>query len=261
MNVSVTVLACDRSEMTLKCLDHLLRNTFHPYTLIFVDNGSKQSHLDIVLNYISNHWKEALIIQNGENKFYAEGTNIGLRAAVDLPEKPDLVVALSNDVFVSVEWLKKMVQLMERNPKIGILSPLTDNISRTCVQADWVIRQWKILRHGEPLEAINILPSRILRCNVNIPIFCGKFRRKMLEDVGYLYEKFFILANDDDYNERVRRAGWVTAAALNCYGNHIHGATKKEIFPQPGRSEIKKRHRALLTERRAYREKTGDYRA
>ena len=108
---------------------------------------------------------------------------------------------------------------------------------------------------------INKLPAKILACNGNIPLFCGMFRREMLEDVGYLYEEFFILANDDDYNDRVRLAGWKTAAALNVFVNHIHGATKKEIFPQPERSEIKKRHRALLTERRAYRERTGDYRA
>ena len=261
MRVVVTVLACDRSEMTIKCLDHLRGNTFYPYTLIFVDNGSDWRHYKTVKKYIEDHWKEAVIIRNARNLFYAGGTNVGLRAAVDLPEKPDLVVALSNDVFVSSGWLKKMVDLMTRNPKIGVLSPLTDNISRTCANAEWVIKRWKILRNGESPHMINKLPARILSCNGNVPLFCGMIRREVLDDVGYLFEDFFILGNDDDYNDRVRTAGWRTAAALNVFVNHIHGATKHEIFPQPERSKIKERHRALLTERRAYRKRTGDYRA
>lgn len=259
MRVSVTVLACDRSEMTIKCLDHLRRNTFYPYTLIFIDNGSDWTHFKTVKNHISSRWKEAVIIRNPRNLFYAGGTNVGLRAAIELQEHHDLVVALSNDVFVSSGWLDKMVNLMARNPSIGVLSPLTDNISRTCVNAEWVVKRWKILRNGEPLETINKLPAKYLQCNGNVPLFCGMIRREVLEDVGYLHEEFFILGNDDDYNDRVRTAGWRTAAALNVFVNHVHGATKHEIFPD--RSEIRKRHRALLTERKAYRKRTGDYRA
>jgi len=259
MKIVVTVLACDRPEMTIKCLDHLRTNTHFPYTLIFVDNGSDRANYSAVANHIKVHWGEAIIIRNPANLFYAAGTNVALRAAFDLPVPHDLVVALSNDVFVSSGWLKKMVELMARNPKIGVLSPLTDNISRTCVNAEWVIKRWKILRNGEPMDAINNLPARILSCNGNVPLFCGMIRREVLEDVGFLHEEFFILGNDDDYNDRVRMAGWRTAAALNVFVNHIHGATKHEIFPD--RSEIRKNHRTLLTERKAYRKRTGDYRA
>jgi GT2 family glycosyltransferase len=227
--------------------------------LIFIDNGSERANYSAVANHIKVHWKEAVIIRNPRNLFYAGGTNVGLRAAVDLPTKPDLVVALSNDVFVSSGWLNKMVNLMARNTTIGVLSPLTDNISRTCVNAEWVIKRWKILRSPLDLNAINKLPAKYLQCNGNVPLFCGMIRREVLEDVGYLHEEFFILGNDDDYNDRVRMAGWITAAALNVFVNHIHGATKHEIFPD--RSEIRKRHRALLTERKAYRKRTGDYRA
>lgn len=261
MRTSVTVLAFDRPEMTIKCLDHLRRNTFYPYTLIFIDNGSERANYSAVANHIKVHWKEAVIIRNKQNLFYAAGTNVGLRAAVELPTKPDLVVALSNDVFVSSGWLKKMVELMARNPKIGVLSPLTDNISRTCVNAEWVVSRWKILRNGEPFEVINKLPAKILQCNGNVPLFCGMIRREVLEDVGYLHERFFILGNDDDYNDRVRMAGWITAAALNVFVNHIHGATKHEIFPKPARARIRQQHRKFLEQRKAYRKRTGDYRA
>jgi len=261
MRVNVTVLAFDHPEMTIKCLDHLRTNTYFPYVLTFIDNGSERANYSAVANHIKVHWKEAIIIRNSANLFYAAGTNVGLRAAMDLPLKPDLVVTLSNDVFVSSGWLKKMVESMARNPKIGVLSPLTDNISRTCVNAEWVIKRWKILRNGEPMDAINKLPARVLSCNGNVPLFCGMIRREVLEDVGFLHERFFILGNDDDYNDRVRTAGWRTAAALNVFVNHIHGATKHEVFPQPARSRIRQQHRKFLEQRKAYRKRTGDYRA
>jgi GT2 family glycosyltransferase len=255
--VDVTLLQHNHFELTVKCLDHLKEHTNHPYRLTFVDNASSPSDFKQVRRKILNEFPEdSKILRTSKNLFYAGGTNVGLRES-----GMKYVVALSNDVFVTENWLTKLVSIMDNNPKIGLLSPLTDNISRTCVNAQWVCEKWNILGSNRSFMKINSLKERFLDCQNNVPMFCAMIRQEVLQDVGYLHEEFFILGNDDDYNDRVRIAGWRTCSALNVFVEHIHGATKHELFPKPERSEIRKRHRALLTKRKAYRALTGDYKS
>lgn len=255
--VDVTLLQHNHFELTLKCLDHLKEFTNHPYRLIFVDNASSPSDFKQARRKIMNEFPEdSMILRNPTNLFYAGGTNVGLKHSF-----MNYAVTLSNDVFVTENWLTKLVSIMEKNPKIGLLSPLTDNISRTCTNAAWVMERWKILDGKNNFFRINYLPERFLECQGNVPMFCAMIRKEVLQDVGHLFEEFFILGNDDDYNDRVRTAGWKTCSALNVFVEHIHGATKHELFSKPERSKIRIRHKALLAKRKIYRQVTGDYKA
>ena len=82
-------------------------------------------------------------------------------------------------------------------------------------------------------------------------------RKKMVDQIGYLDEDFFILGNDDDYNDRIRLSGWKTGVALDCFVWHLHGATKNKIYPVGSvqRIALKEKHRGLLKEKMAERRK------
>jgi GT2 family glycosyltransferase len=83
-------------------------------------------------------------------------------------------------------------------------------------------------------------------------MFCAIIRREVIEKIGLLDERFFILGNDDDYCDRVRLSGSMTGVALNCFVYHRHGVTKNAIFSvsSPERAAIKRNHQALLREKR-----------
>jgi len=217
--------------------------------VIWIDNGS-DTETWVRIREKLDHYDDLVWVRNEANEFYAKGTNQGLRLS-----DTEYTVCLSNDVFLTEGWLGKMVHIMDQCRDIGILSPLTDNISGGANVKRYYRRH---LLPNQTFLSINGNVSRFKDVSGNVALFCGMIRRSVIEKVGYLDETFFICGNDDDYNDRVRLAGFRTGVALNVYVGHIHSVTKNEVFPD--RAEIKERHRTILKEKRQYRLRTGDYR-
>lgn len=250
MKATVCLLTYNHLEMSLKCIARLIEHTKFPHRVTWVDNGSDPEIAESILEALQGYYEDLIWIRNDENTFYAHGTNQGLKMS-----DTEYTVCLSNDVFLSPGWLGKMVAIMDQHPEIGILSPLTDNISGGAnVKRHY--RQHMLPR--KDFNSVNDLRSSFKIVAGNVALFCGMIRRNVLETVGYLDEQFFICGNDDDYNERVRFAGFKTAVALNVYVGHYHSATKDLVFPD--RSAIKARHRQILKQKRRARLRTGDFR-
>ena len=249
MRVAVCLLTCGQLRMSLKCIDRLIKNTDLPHRVIWIDNGSDVYTWEKIHDVLGGHYEDLIWIRNEENLFYAEGTNQGLKMSED-----EFTVCLSNDVFLTPGWLTKMVEIMDYNPNVGVLSPLTDNISGGAN-----IKRYyrKHLLPGKTFNAVNEMIPQFKFVTGNVALFCGMIRRSVLEKVGYLDETFFICGNDDDYSDRVKLAGFGTGVAMNVYVGHYHSVTKNELFPDRG--EIKSRHRQILKEKRAYRLRTGDF--
>jgi len=248
----IVFLTHNNSDMSLKCLDVLKRNTHHPFRLIWIDNGSELAHYDKVRQKVEefNH----IIHKFEDNRFYARAINQGI-----ILSNAKYIVTLSNDVLVSDGWLKKLLIIMEKDSEIGILSPLTNKIGSPICQADYAVRKWRLPVNGNYHKEINELPERFGNTRSSISMFCAAIRNEVMEKIGLLDERFFILGNDDDYCDRARLAGFKTGVCLNCFVLHEHGATKDAIFPieHPTRLAIKRNHQALLKEKRVLREKTG----
>lgn len=249
MRVTVCLLTCNQLRMSVKCADRLMKNTKFPHRVIWIDNGSDEKNWRILKEFLITYYEDLIWIRNKENLFYAAGTNQGLKMS-----DSEFTVCLSNDVFLTDGWLTKMVEIMDRDQGIGVLSPLTDNISGG---ANVKRYHRKHLLPTRTFAEINEMKSVFRPLTGNVALFCGMIRRSVIEKVGYLDETFFICGNDDDYNERVRLAGFKTGVAMNVYVGHYHSTTKNEIFPD--RAEIKSRHRQILKEKRKYRLRTGDY--
>jgi len=250
--VDIIFLTHNMSEMSLECLDALKENTHHPFRLIWIDNGSERFHYVGIREKVEefNHLAHRFEV----NRFYAKAINQGL-----VLSDARYIVALSNDVFVTSGWLKKLISVMENNPNVGLLSPLTDKIGLPVCRADYAADKWKLDIRGSFSTDINKLPERCVTTQDDISMFCSMIRKEVIEKIGLLDERFFILANDNDYCDRVRLAGFDTAVCLNCFVYHKHSVTKDSVFPPGsiGRMAIKRDHQALLAEKRLIREKTG----
>ena len=250
MRVTVCLLTHNQLRMSLKCVDRLVKNTDHPHQVIWIDNGSDPDTWEKIHGVLGDYYEDLICIRNKENRFYAEGTNQGLKRS-----QSEFTVCLSNDVYVSPGWLTKMVKIMDRYPDVGVLSPLTDRISGGANVKRYFREH---LLPGMSFDAINKMKSGYRDVPGNVALFCGMIRRSVIEKVGYLDETFFICGNDDDYNDRVRLAGFRTGVVLNVFVGHYHSTTKNMVFPD--RAEIKARHRTILKNKRQHRLRTGDYR-
>ncbi len=250
--VDIVFLTHNYSDMSLECLDALKKNTHHPFRLIWIDNGSEMAHYRKIrekveeFNYVGHRF--------GVNRFYAKAVNQGI-----IMSNARYLVALSNDVFVTDGWLRKLLTIMETDPKIGLLSPLTDKIGSPVCKADFAVQKWKLPVNGDYCTEINMLPERYGKTSSSVSMFCSVIRREIVERIGLLDERFFILGNDDDYCDRIRLAGFKTAVCLNCFVFHKHNVTKNSIFKSGSieRMAIKRDHQALLEEKRRERQMTG----
>jgi len=252
MKVDIVLLSWNFPDMTLKCLRTLKENTHVPYRLIWIDNGSEIENFGKIRKYVET-FENYTAFGFDNNRYYAESTNKGIKLS-----DSKYVVTLSNDVFVTSGWLGKLVKILDQQPEIGLISPMTDNIGSNDPRASRTVPAFNLLKEGEPYEKINELPSRFTYCEDNVSMFCAVLRRKMIDKVGLLDERFTCYGNDFDYNERLKLVGWKTAVALNCFVRHLHKATKSVVFSDlEERSRIRKAHRLILEEKRRERARQG----
>jgi len=247
MKTDIVVLSWNFPIMTIDCLKAVKEKTHSPYRIIWIDNGSKIENFEMVKEYIET-FEDYKIFRFEENQYYARGTNKGIELS-----DSKYVVTLSNDVFVAKSWLKKFILIVDNHPEIGLLSPLTDNIGSNAPRASFTVPMYNLLDPGEPYEKINKLPPKVAYSNMNVSMFCAILRREMIDKIGMLDERFTCYANDDDYNDRVRQAGYKTAVALNCFVYHVHNITKNQVFTPEEKKKIRQAHRVLLRKKKAER--------
>lgn len=85
--------------------------------IMLVDNCSTDNSFDEFLNLKSD---KIDAIKTGENKGYAYGNNYGIK---NLKEKYDYIIISNSDIKIEEKSIKKCIDIMEKDKKIGISAP------------------------------------------------------------------------------------------------------------------------------------------
>ena len=211
--VSLVILTFNQLEFTQKCVQSIQRHTPEKHELIFVDNGSTDGTKKWLRKQTKgNH--NYRFIENKTNLGFAKGCNQGIAAA-----RGEYLLLLNNDVVVTPNWLSGMRECLNRNPNIGIVGPMTNQISG--IQ--------KI--PGVPYPSINHLDE--FACSFHekyrhrqIPSrrivgFCMLFRKELVERIGLLDESFGTgNFEDDDFCLRAELEGFSNVIAGDVFIHH-----------------------------------------
>lgn len=101
-----------------RCFGSLRRSSIH-VTPVVIDNAS----LDGSVEYIREHFPEAVIFEEKENLGFARANNIGMRYALD--HGADYVLLLNQDAWlVQDNCIAHLIEISERHPEFSILSPM-----------------------------------------------------------------------------------------------------------------------------------------
>lgn len=216
--VSIIILNWNGLKDTIKCLESLKKITYSNYEVMVVDNGSKGNDADILEEKYKGYIQ---IIRNKENLGFAEGNNIGIQYALTNGSK--YIWVLNNDVLITDSGIiDKFLKIMEENPKIGVVGPLLFDLQKKSIQTEWgVLNFW-----GARFEPINkkgkeskIKDLKILKKNeflIGASLFVkSKVFEKILFPICY-----FLLAEETDWEERVRKKGWLLAYSSRI--SHFH---------------------------------------
>jgi len=238
----------NNADYTVRCFDSVFKNTEN-YKIIWVDNGSEKEDREKVKNFLEENKIPHIAIFNDENLGFVKGTNQGMNLAIK--DSADYAVLLNNDTEVYNDWLKNMIDVFDKNKKIGIVGPLAspshgwqdinnlrkkrpDEFSDLPDYNDNPEKYSEIIKNKYSGQSIEVYP--------NVAFFCTLIKKELLEEVGVLSEDFGLgFSDDDDYCSRSLNAGYKIYLAKDVFIFHNHRTTFKKHFTE---KEIKKMGKA-----------------
>ena len=215
---SIIVLTWNQLPCTQECLASIAAFTSEPYELIVVDNGSTDGTV-AWLQQQAHEDQRIRIITNDSNLGFAKGCNQGIEAA-----HGEYILLLNNDVVVTAEWLTGLLECYRRKSHVGIVGPMTNNISgiQRVAHADYddIAGMHDFAQSFRGLNRYRMIENR------RVVGFCMLFSKQLANEVGLLDETFGSgNFEDDDYCLRVELAGYRNFIAGDVFIHHYGSQT------------------------------------
>lgn len=205
--VYFVILNWNQAQMTIECLESLQKQSYPKITIIVVDNGS----VDGSPEKIRGHFPGVTVLENEKNEGYSKGNNIGIRYA--LMQGANYIFLLNNDTVVEPTMLSLLMDVANSDDHIGIAGPTMYYFDQKEVlwggenSIDWQRAQIIRKRMGERVseEALNGLEPK----QVDFIDSCALLiKREVLDQIGFMDEKYFINFDDIDLNVRTAQSGY-----------------------------------------------------
>lgn len=217
--VSIIVVNWNGERFLKDCLGALSGQTYFNYETILVDNGSS----DNSISFVRENFPAIKIVSLGENTGFTGGNAAGLEVA-----EGDFVGLVNNDARPEKTWLENLIQPMLADRTIGICaSKLIFENSQTVNSAgDGLTTAGVGFNRGLGKDAAEFtMPELVFGA-------CGAavlYRRRMLDEIGFLDEDFFLYDEDTDLNFRAQLAGWKCIYVPTAIAYHIANATARRL--------------------------------
>ena len=201
--VSIVIVNWNGKKHLSYSLSSLKKINYPSFEVIVVDNGSTDGSIELV-NSLTRNKKIIKLIKNKKNLGFAEANNIGFREA-----KGKYVLLLNNDTKVTPDFLKKLVDVMNENKKIGVVQPKIVFMDSKKLQAGGAfLTNTGFLYHfgygKNPDEKKYNQPMDIFSANGS----CMLVKREVIERVGLFDPDFFCYFEETDFCWRVWLAGY-----------------------------------------------------
>jgi len=204
------------------CLDSLKEQTLNPH-IIVVDNGSSDSSVEL----LEKQYPSVEIIKLPKNRGFAGGVNAGIAKA--LADSFEYIALLNNDAAADKNWLKSLVEYLDKNPKTGIVtSKIVDQHNTHIDSTGDIYTIWGLAfprGRGEPVSDKYDDSTEIFGASGGASLY----RAKMFEEIGLFDEDFFAYYEDVDISFRAQLAGWKIAFEPRAVVYHQIGATSGRI--------------------------------
>lgn len=202
--IYVIILHWKNRRCLTECLESLDKVTCDNIEVIIVNNGSDD------LNGINKHLKlKVQMLKSPSNVGFSRGNNLGIKEA--LKNRADYILLLNDDTVVFPDFLSILVDAGEGNPDAGMLGPKIyyfDEPRRIWFAGAKFDEQTGLIftphsneidnnrRDEKPEESDYITGCALL------------VKRKMIEKIGLLDERFFLYWEDVDWGLRAKKSGF-----------------------------------------------------
>ncbi|MBL0882573.1 MAG: glycosyltransferase [Chitinophagaceae bacterium] len=222
-SVAIILVNWNSFQVTNDCIDSLKKIHYNNYTIIVVDNGSKdqsgqqlkQLHPDIVL------------LESSTNLGFTGGNNLGFEYS--LQQHFEYSMMLNNDTFVEPDFLDHLITYMIAHNTVGAIQPrIHFHHNRNILwnggsyHAKWIGHFYTKGIFKKPTATYLQLKKTdwITGCAFLV-------RNSILKQTGLLATKMFIYSEDVDLSMRIRALGYTLVYHPDALIYHIAGMSNK----------------------------------
>lgn len=214
VDVSICMVSNNTRDYLRGCLQSIAE---HPSALsieiIITDNGST----DGTQAMLADEFPHVRLIQNAQDEGFTRPTNQAMRQASGRH-----LLLLNPDTIVHPGAIERLVQFLEDHPKAGICGPKVLNrdgtLQKSCRRG--IARPWAAFAYHTRLAALfpkskffnGYLLTHLDEDETNlvdgVSGACMLIRRAVVEQIGYLDERYFAYQEEADYCFQAQKAGW-----------------------------------------------------
>lgn len=182
------------------CLHSIMVQSITDYEVIVVDNGSSDGSQE----FIKDNFPEIKLIELDHNRGFTGACNLGFKHA-----SGNFIVLLNNDTETEPDWLENLQSGFKRYPRAGILASkimLYDKRNHYHAAGDFYQINGIPGNRGVWQEDLGQYDSE-----EQVFSACGAaaaYRREMLDEIGFLDDRFYFSCEDIDLGWRAQLAGW-----------------------------------------------------
>ncbi len=244
---AIIVLSYNSLEETTKpCLESIFAaQNSCDFEVLVVDNASTDNTREYLRELQARHVNLKLVF-NTENKGFAGGNNVGIRAA-----EADFYVLLNSDTRVTDHWLDKMLAFAAAHEEVGLLGPVSNTVGN---------EQVIYLPAGEPESVIQAGRQYASRHENSwfytalLGFFCVMIRKEVFQKIGLLDENFGLgFFEDDDFCVRAGDQGFKLACLEGVFIYHKGSAS----FGRWDASELFRKNRRYFEEKNGRKWRTS----
>lgn len=232
VDLSIIILNYNTRELLRECLESVQKSNTCGFFFetIVVDNAS----IDGSVEMVEEEFPWVKLIKSRKNLGFAGGCNLGLREA-----RSRYILFLNSDTEIVPEAFKKMINFMDRNPRVGVSTPKTmlfsGEMDPDCHRG--FPTPWASICYFLGLEKLfpkSKFFGQYHKFYLNlgqpheIDAGFGTFmfvRRKALDQVGNWDESYFFYGEDLDLCYRIKKAGWKIMFYPESLVTHHKGAS------------------------------------
>jgi GT2 family glycosyltransferase len=227
---SIVIPVYNQTRYTRQCIQSILDHTSSPYEIIAVDNGSDEETKGVLREFDIN------VVTLPENMGFPYAVNRGI-----LSSRGQRICLLNTDTVVTDRWLEEMVNALGADA--GMVGPTTNYSSGVqCVRSLQTQQEFALIQKGrgndKSLSEIAEIGERFklgagaYRTVDELSGFCLLIDRRVISEIGGFDYKTFGLgtAEEKDFEDRAKRAGWKLVWAKGSYVHHFGHKTLVGVF-------------------------------
>jgi len=245
MDISLIIVSYNTKDLTRECINSIIKNTKGiDYEIIVVDNASKDASVEVLKKLKKGKTQKIEIIENKNNKGFGGANNQGIKRAGG-----KYILLLNSDTVIHDNIIGEMTGWMNKRKSIGIAGCSLKNKDGsmqgtggyfpTLVRVfSWMTIQDipgvdKFIKPFHPMHSKSFKKGeQFYKKAKELDWVTAAFfliRKKVVEDIGYFDEEYFMYTEETDYCFRAKKAGWKIFYTPKWEITHLGGASGKKM--------------------------------